>query len=201
MSPVRRVGVFGGAFDPPHAAHLALAQAAIRTLALDELRVVPTGNAWHKVRVLTDARHRLAMAELAFAALPQVVVDPRETRRGGPSYTVETLRELRALEPTADLFLVVGEDQACALTSWQAWEEILQLAIICVADRGDPTGVRAGFVAPQAHKARFRRVPMPPLPISATHIRTQIAARSGVPHLVCDAVARYIADHHLYQTT
>lgn len=201
MSLARRIGVFGGAFDPPHAAHLALIHAAISTLALDELRVVPTGQAWHKVRVLSDAHHRLAMAELAFAAVPKVVVDPRETQRSGPSYTVETLRELRALSPQTDLFLIIGEDQASTLPTWHAWEEILQLAIICVAEREDIMGSQPRFVAPKAHESRFRRLPMPALPISATNIRAQIAAHISVVPLVCLPVARYIDDHHLYQTT
>lgn len=200
MKLVQRLGVFGGAFDPPHAAHLALAQVAIDTLALDELRIVPTGLAWHKVRVLTDARHRLAMTELAFAAVPQVVVDPRETQRAGPSYTVDTLRELKAQYPQVDLFLIVGEDQASALPAWHAWEEILRLAIICVAERADNMGSQPRFVAPKAHEFRFRRLSMPALPISATHIRAQVAARSSVVPLVCELVARYIDDHHLYQT-
>ena len=201
MRPARRIGVFGGAFDPPHAAHLALVHAAISSLDLDELRVVPTGQAWHKTRVLSEARHRLAMANLAFASIPQVVVDPRETQRIGPSYTVDTLRELTALYEGADLFLIIGEDQASALPTWHAWQDILQLAIICVAERKDIMGSQPRFVAPKAHESRFRRLPMPALPISATDIRALVAAHRSVVPLVCEPVARYIDDHHLYQTT
>ncbi len=201
MSPARRIGVFGGAFDPPHAAHLTLAQTAISTLALDELRIVPTGQAWHKARVLSDAHHRLSMAQLAFASVPQALVDPRETQRTGPSYTVDTLRELKALHEGADLFLIIGEDQASALPTWHAWGEVLQLAIICVAERKDIMGSQPRFMAPKAHEFRFRRLPMPALPISATDIRARIAAHQSVVPLVCEPVARYIDDHHLYQTT
>ncbi len=200
MKPVRRMGVFGGAFDPPHAAHLALIQAAISTLVLDELRVVPTGHAWHKARVLTDAHHRLAMAELAFRGVSRVVVDPRETQRHGPSYTVDTLRELKAQHEGSDLFLIIGEDQASALPTWHAWEDLLRLAIICVAEREDIMGSQPRFVAPKAHESRFRRLPMPAMPISATDIRARIAAHQSVVPLVCESVARYIDDHHLYQT-
>ena len=88
----KRIGVFGGAFDPPHLAHMALVKTAVADLQLDELRVIPTGQAWHKPRALSPAHHRLAMAQLAFADLPNVLVDPRETQRVGPSYTVDTLR-------------------------------------------------------------------------------------------------------------
>jgi len=82
--------MFGGAFDPPHLAHRALAQAAIEQLQLDVLRVLPTGQAWHKSRPLTAASHRLAMSRLAFDGLPQVRLDDREIRRAGPSYTLDT---------------------------------------------------------------------------------------------------------------
>lgn len=200
MSLVRRVGVFGGSFDPPHAAHMALVQAAISTLALDEMRVVPTGQAWHKARVLSDAHHRLAMTILAFADAPRVVVDPREIQRAGPSYTVDTLRELKTLHHASDLFLIIGEDQAMALPTWHAWEDLLQLAIICVAERKDIMGSQPRFMAPKAHESRFRRLPMPALPISATDIRARIAAHQSAVPLVCEPVARYIDDHHLYQT-
>lgn len=196
----KRIGVFGGAFDPPHAAHVALVRAAVADLQLDELRVVPTGQAWHKARVLSPAHHRLAMAQLAFSDLPRVVVDPREIQRAGPSYTVDTLRELKALWPDAELFLVLGEDQARALPTWHAWQEVLRLAIICVAEREDLTGARPRFIAPKSHESRFRRLQMPAMPVSATDIRARIAAHQCVDPLVFEPVARYIDDHHLYQT-
>ncbi len=201
LAPLRRVGVFGGAFDPPHAAHVALAQAALAELQLDELRVVPTGQAWHRSRAPSAARHRLAMARLAFAGVPKVVVDPVETQRSGPSYTVETLREYHALWPDAELFLLLGDDQAHALASWQGVPEILQLAIICVAGRAHSTGPGAQFPLEKEHLSRFRRLSMPEMPISATDIRSRIAAHQSVEPLVFAAVARYIEDHHLYQTT
>lgn len=197
---MRRIGVFGGAFDPPHVAHVALVQAALTELQLDELRVVPTGEAWHKTRTLSPAPHRLAMAQLAFAELPHVVVDPRELERVGPSYTVDTLREFKALWPTAEFFLILGEDQAQALPSWHDWQEILQLAIICVATRACSTGARAKFDLETTHKSRFRRLLMPALNVSATDIRARFAAHLSVADMVFEPVARYIAHHHLYQT-
>lgn len=196
----RRVGVFGGAFDPPHIAHAALIRAAVAELSLDELRVIPTGHAWHKVRPLTPATHRLAMAQLAFGDLPKVVIDPRETRRDGPSYTVDTLRELTAEYPGVNLFLLIGEDQARALSTWRCWEEILRLAIICVAEREDLTGASPRLMAPESSEPRFRQLQVPAMPVSATDIRTRIAAHRSVAPLVFEPVARYIDDHHLYQT-
>lgn len=201
LTVLRRVGVFGGAFDPPHVAHVALVQAALAELQLDELRVVPTGHAWHKSRILTPAQHRLAMAELAFFHLPRVRVDPIETQRAGPSYTVDTLRELKVQSPDAELFLIVGEDQARVLTTWHEWQAILQLAIICVAVRDDLTGAKPLFMPPKSYESRFRRLQMPVMPVSATDIRARIATQQCVSSLVFEPVARYIDDHHLYQTT
>jgi nicotinate-nucleotide adenylyltransferase len=191
---LRRIGVFGGAFDPPHAGHRALAQAALQQLQLDALHVVPTGEAWHKARGLSPAAHRLAMVQAAFEGLAQVVVDPRETRRSGPSYTVDTLRELQAEFPDSQLFLIVGQDQAAALPTWRAWQEVLERASVCVAGRPDAA---PPVSLPAPHQ--FLRLDFPLQDISATDIRRRIASGEGVAPLVGAAVARYIADHHLYQ--
>ena len=198
--PGLRIGLFGGSFDPPHAAHVALVKAAVSQLALDELRVLPTGHAWHKSRTLSAAEHRLAMAELAFAGVERVRVDPREILRAGPSYTVDTLREIRLEQPGAELFLVIGEDQARSLTTWHDWEEIPKLAIICVAARAYSTRAEGQFNAPKAWKSRFCTLQMPLLSVSATDIRSRIASHQGVVPLVGEPVARYIDQHHLYLT-
>jgi nicotinate-nucleotide adenylyltransferase len=193
--------MFGGAFDPPHLAHRALAQAAIEQLQLDALCVLPTGQAWHKSRPLTQASHRLAMSRLAFEGLAQVRLDDREIRRAGPSYTLDTLRELHAENPQAELYLVMGKDQADVLPSWRHWEEIVNLAIICVADRDLLTGQVTRFVPPPEMAGRFCKLQMPAMDISATGIRTRVASRQGIAPLVSPAVARYIEDNHLYQST
>jgi nicotinate-nucleotide adenylyltransferase len=195
-----RLGVFGGAFDPPHTGHVALAQLAVQQLQLDELRIFPTGQAWHKSRPLTDATHRLAMARLAFADVPRTVVDARETLRNGPTYTVDTLRELAAEHAGAQLFLLMGEDQALALPSWHAWREVVRLAIICVAGREDAATAGTRFMPPAGLESRFCQLPLPAMPVSATEIRSQIAHPTGAAPMVAPAVARYIALNHLYQT-
>ena len=195
----RRIGVFGGAFDPPHLAHRAIAIAALQQLNLDELRVIPTGQAWHKARTLTDARHRLAMVELNFCDLPGVVIDQRELARAGPSFTIDTLREIRAETPSAELFLLIGEDQARALTSWRKWQEVTRLSIICVAARADLARTDADFKPPVGFEARFMTLQTPPMALSATQIRGCVATQQGIAPLVFEPVARYIDHHHLYQ--
>ena len=132
-----RIGVFGGAFDPPHNAHVALAQAAIAQLDLCELHIIPTGMAWHKARALTPPVHRLAMARLAFEGVPRVVIDQRELERAGPTYTIDTLETLKQENPTAALHLIMGADQFAAFRQWHRWDAILDLAIICVAERAN----------------------------------------------------------------
>jgi nicotinate-nucleotide adenylyltransferase len=191
----RRVGVFGGAFDPPHSAHVALAQAAVEQLKLDELRILPTGDAWHKATKLSPAEHRLEMSCIAFEGVPHAVIDERELRRAGPTYTVDTLRELKAEQPDAELFLVMGEDQAGALTRWHDWEGVLALAVICVAGRAANAGEARAALPPQA---RVHPLLLPPMDESATAIRSLVATGAGIAHLVSPGVARYIARHHLY---
>ena len=200
MANPRRLGVLGGAFDPPHQVHRMMAEAALAQLQLDALLVLPTGMAWHKARALTAAVHRLEMARLAFADLPQVQVDARETLRPGPTYTVDTLRELQAENPGATLYLVLGQDQAMALPQWKDWATVLQLAKICVAARADASGVVPRLQAPNGLEQRFIPLQIAPLPVSATEVRERARRGAGLAPLVCDAVARYIVHHHLYQT-
>ncbi len=190
--------MFGGAFDPPHRAHVALARVAIAQLPLDRLYVFPTGNAWHKARTLTPAVHRLAMTKLAFAGLPQVRVDDRELQREGATYSVDTLRELQAQQPGARLHLLMGEDQAASFTSWRDWQEIARLAVLCVAGRGTGEGVAALRALPGV---RVEALQLPQMPESATEIRARLTAGQDITELVEPAVASYIESHDLYQPT
>ena len=189
--------MFGGAFDPPHRAHLALARAAVEQLALDRLYVFPTGDAWHKDRTLTPAAHRLAMAALAFAGVPAVQVDDRELRRTGPTYSVDTLRELQADHPGAQLVLLMGEDQAASFTRWHAWQDIARLAVLAVAGRGSGEGLQALQALPGV---RVQALDLPQMPESATDIRARLTMGQDISALVEPAVARYIASHPLYTT-
>lgn len=200
--PIRRLGVLGGAFDPPHATHLALARAALEQLQLDQLLVVPTGCAWHKSRPLSDAQHRVAMAQLAFDGLPGVQIDTREIDRAGPSYTIDTLRELQIAYPDAELFLVIGQDQAQSLASWREWEQVVALATIAVAGRAsEPVKNPNHFNPPEPLRQRFMQLQLPVSDISATDIRQRVRRGQSVVPLVGEAVARYIVLHRLYQTT
>ena len=203
-----RLGVFGGSFDPPHLAHRALALAAIETLGLDELRIVPTGQAWHKARLLSPPEHRLAMTRLAFQDLPRAVVDERELQRSGPTFTIDTLEALQAEQPDAQLYLIMGADQFAAFHQWHRWQAIIEVAIICIAGRALATPADAEFDAHIEFEHRLVRLPMLPMPVSATEIRRRVASAAQklpeitdtITDMVSEPVARYISINRLYTT-
>lgn len=199
MNASRRLGLYGGSFDPPHNAHVALAQAAVAQLKLDELRVLPTGDAWHKSRQLTPAHHRLAMARAAFALVPGAVVDDREVRRGGATYTIDTLRELQAEHSGCEFFLVLGQDQAIALAQWRDWQEIVRIATLAVAGRPDAERQATLAAAGLPRQARVIRLQLPGMAESSSGVRERLARGEDISSLVPPGVASYIASHHPYQ--
>ena len=197
-----RIGVFGGAFDPPHHAHVALARAAIHQFELDNLHVIPTGQAWHKARALSAAEHRLAMTKLAFRDEAKVVIDERELQRSGPTFTIDTLEAMQAQNPQVRLYLFMGEDQFSAFQQWHRWQDILEIAIICIAARAHSAWATGQFDAYPGRNNRFAVLEMPQLPVSATQIRQRVASRAvsaaDLAQLVSEPVARYISLHRLY---
>ena len=207
QATVLRLGVFGGAFDPPHRAHVALVEAAVAQLQLDRVHVLPTGQAWHKPRQLSAAADRLAMTRLAFEPLPQVAVDDREILRAGPSYTIDTLQALQHEYPNAQLYLLIGDDQRRSLPSWHQIGEIARIAIICAAGRDvavpawDENSNRSPSLASLSDtlQARIRHLDMPLMPHSATDIRALAATEQVLTGLLPPAVERYIHEHHLYR--
>ncbi len=208
----RRIGLLGGTFDPIHVGHLALARAAIDALVLDELRFLPTGRSWQKAQAGASAEQRVAMVRLAVAGEPRVVVDDREARRPGHTYTIDTLRELRAeLGPEPALVLVLGSDQLHNLHTWQGWSSLLDYAHLAVTQRERvalsefPAPVEALLQAhgrdalPDAPAGAIVFFGMPPVPVSATALRRAIAAGEMPAQLVPPPVLDYIRSHHLYR--
>ncbi len=198
MNAVPRIGLYGGAFDPPHLAHEALAQAALAQHDLHRLIVMPTGQAWHKSRVLTAAPHRIEMTKLAFADVLGAQVDARETQRSGPTYTIDTLMQLRDEFPQAELFLLMGRDQLNFFPQWHRYEAILQNATLLVAFRADSMPANGQKDLKNTVKIPYLTISMPSMPTSASAIRAHVANGQGIDHLVKPAVARYIAINHLY---
>ena len=193
----RRIGLFGGSFDPVHDAHLALARHARDELQLDELRWVPAGQAWQKARAMTPAAQRLAMLELAIAGEPRFAIERCELQRQGPSYTLDTVRELQDREPGASWFLVIGQDQYHNLHTWHGFEQLLQRVTLAVAQR--PDGARDDGVDPRVRAADQVALGLPALRISASGIRARVAAGQDIGALVPPAVALYIHQQGLYR--
>ena len=196
--PPRAFGLFGGSFDPPHAAHRALADAALAQLGLDGIVWVPAGQPWQKVgRHLAAGADRAAMVRLLIDGEPRYRVDERELRRDGPSYTIDTLRELQAEHPGAQWWVIIGQDQYGHLDTWHDWRELVGRAGIAVAARDGQVVHAAPGLAGVAHT--LRTLALPTLPHAATNVRARVAAGEDVGALVGAPVARYIADHHLYK--
>jgi nicotinate-nucleotide adenylyltransferase len=188
----RRIGLFGGTFDPPHVAHVALARAALDTLALDEVRWIPAGQPWQKTHPITPAAQREAMVRLAIDGEPRFVLDRIELERAGPSVTLDTAR---ALQPLGQLVLVIGADQYAGLHTWRGWQELLGLVTLAVANRPGPMPPVSVEVLRHPHRV----VPLPMLDVSATEIRSRVARGLPIDGLVPPSVASYIDLNRLYK--
>lgn len=195
-----RVGIYGGVFNPPHYGHLIAAQEAYWQLGLDVLVWVPVGDAPH--RVIDDdpgAEARFELVELAVGADERFRASRVELDRAGPSYTVDTLRELHEREPDAEFFLIIGGDQALALPKWHQPEAILELATIGVFERGNNTRNAIGVTLARMKGAeRLRFLEMPRIDISATEVRRRARAGRPIRYLVPDKVANFIGARSLY---
>ena len=196
----RAVGVLGGAFNPPHLAHLLLAQEAVSELGLDELILMPTGEAPHKrIEPEPGAEVRLEMARRAVADCEQISVSDLEVGREGPSFAYRTL-ELLADELQGDhLTFVMGADVAAGLESWRRPERVLELARVAIAERPGVDRSEVDEVLGRlGAEGRVDSIEMPPVGVSSSMIRARIAAGQPVRWLVPDTVAELIAELGLY---
>ena len=193
----RRVGLFGGSFDPVHNAHLALACSAVEALALDELRWIPAGAPWQKTHLLTPAAQRADMLRLAIAGNALFQLETCEIERSGLSYTIDTVLELQRRDPDKRWFLLLGQDQLARLHTWHRWRELVARVDLAVANRAGEHPA----LPPEVADARITlsEVPLPPMAISSTTIRERVAAGLDIASLVPAAVAGYIAEHGLYR--
>ncbi|MGB8327042.1 MAG: nicotinate-nucleotide adenylyltransferase [Steroidobacteraceae bacterium] len=203
---MRPIGLFGGTFDPIHCGHLRTAFELWQALKLTEVRFLPTGSPPHREQPLASAELRLSMVRAAIADQPAFVVDDREMRRSGVSYSVDTLGELRAEFPDRSLCLLLGMDAFLGLPSWHRWRELFDLAHIVVAHR---PGWKAPAMGPlgeimvdrgtgsvrDLHEARSGRVyvrAVTQLEISSTELRQLIVAGQDPRYLVPDPVREMI---------
>ncbi|MFD9592909.1 nicotinate-nucleotide adenylyltransferase [Kitasatospora sp. NPDC059973] len=190
----KRLGVMGGTFDPIHHGHLVAASEVASAFHLDEVIFVPTGQPWQKTdRLVTPAEDRYLMTVIATAENPQFSVSRIDIDREGPTYTVDTLRDLRALHPDADLFFITGADALAQILSWRDSEELFSLAHFIGCTRPGHTLSDAGLPA-----GGVSLVEVPALAISSTDCRNRVAKGEPVWYLVPDGVVRYIDKRALY---
>jgi len=194
-----RLGILGGSFDPPHAGHLALAAAARAALGLDRVHVIPAARApLRDAAPSAPAAERLLLLRLAFDPLPWAVVDDRELRRGGVSYSVDTARELAAENPGAELHWILGADQLARLHLWREAPELCRLARFAVLPRDGAAGAVDSSLA---GLARVTRLAAPEVAVSSTEVRRALAAGEPLGKALPRAVADAIEDRRLYRPT
>jgi nicotinate-nucleotide adenylyltransferase len=199
---VARIGILGGSFNPPHLAHLVCASEAVAQLDLDRVLLTPVAAPPHKdAECDPGPEERLELCRLAIEGDDRLGVCDVEVRRGGPSYTVDTLRELHARDPEDDLTFIVGGDVALGLPTWHEPEAVLGLARLAVAERSGAG--RKDVAARLAERFADASPPvffdMPRLDISSSQIRRRIAQRRPIRYLVPDPVAEHIARGKLYR--
>jgi nicotinate-nucleotide adenylyltransferase len=191
-----RIGIFGGTFDPVHVGHLVAAVNARHDLGLDRVIMMVANVPWQKAgtRTVSPAEDRYEMVKAAVGALPGLEASRMEIDRGGPSYTADTIAELRALHPRAALFVIVGWDVSTDLASWERFEEVREVASLVVVNRpgsAAPVGLReSGW--------RVEEVTVPNLEISSTDLRARAASGRPLDYLVPGSAVRVIRQRGLY---
>ncbi len=179
---VERLGVLGGTFDPPHIGHLIVAQDVVEELALDRLLVVPAANPPHRETAL-QAAARYELTARAFEGADHIEVSDIEMRRSGPSYTVDTLAELRKRHAPVELFCIIGMDQLRAIESWHEYERLPQLARLVVMERGGDGGVEsAPFRVP------YERINVTSVDLSSTRVRERLQRGQSIRYLVPESI-------------
>jgi len=196
MPTPKRIGIFGGTFDPIHQGHLIVAQQAAEMLGLDQVIFIPAGQPPHKGREkLSPARDRYQMVRLAVRGHRLFKVSDIEIRSKRASYTVNSLKALKSKYKTAGLFLLLGLDQAVLLSTWKEPEKLFELATVCVLSR-------PGFSRDQI-EVRWRKIirflPVSQIDISATEVRNRVRRSQSIRYLVPEPVARYIKNKKLYR--
>jgi nicotinate-nucleotide adenylyltransferase len=190
-----RVGIMGGTFDPIHHGHLVAASEVAGRFHLDEVVFVPTGEPWQKSeRQVSPAEHRYLMAVIATASNPRFWVSRVDIDRGGPTYTVDTIRDIGAMRPGAELFFITGADALAQILSWKDPEDALTVAHFI--------GVtRPGYELSNDHlpDASTTLIDVPAMAISSSACRARVRSEQPIWYLVPDGVVQYIAKHRLYR--
>ncbi len=189
-----RIGVMGGTFDPIHHGHLVAASEVAQSFDLDEVVFVPTGIPYQKDKV-TEGEHRYLMTVIATASNPRFTVSRVDIDRDGPTYTIDTLRDLKAARPDAELFFITGADAIAQILGWRNHDELWELAHFVAVSRPEHVLNTEGLPSEDVSQLE-----VPALAISSTDCRARVREGNPVWYLVPDGVVQYIAKHHLYRS-
>ncbi len=193
-----KIGILGGTFDPPHAGHLALANAALEQLELDEVLFLPANkNPLKSRKVQTPPKHRTGMVEALIREEPRFAYSDMEITRGGPSYTVDTLMELQMARP-AEYWLLMGADSLKSLPDWKHPHRIVKMARLGVVVRPPMNALDVLSRVPEEYKERVDIIPMKPIDISSTELRDRLTRHQNVASWIPNDVLKYIYTHRLY---
>jgi nicotinate-nucleotide adenylyltransferase len=194
-----RIGVFGGTFDPIHVGHLVAAVNARHTLGLDRVLFVVANEPWQKVgdRPVSPALDRLTLVDAALGDVDGLEASRLEIDRGGPSYTIDTIEELRRLEPTADLYLIVGADVIAGLATWERLDDVRRETTMVVVNRPGSTPVLPGQDGPLAGWNAVA-IEIPALEISSTDLRERAATGRPLDYLIPEGAVRMIKERGMY---
>ena len=192
----RRLGILGGTFDPPHVGHIAAAVAAQTQVGLDEVALMVANEPWQKVgdRQVTPSQVRWEMTDALVAGISGLRADDREIRRGGPTFTVDTLEEILAEQPNTEIFLIVGADTADRLDTWHRALDVVRLSTIVIVNRDNSTHTSPRFL----RDARVQLVKMNPVDVSSSAIRDAVARGESIDASTSSSVVSIIQDHSLY---
>jgi len=192
----RRLGILGGTFDPPHLGHLAAALAVQTQVGLDEIVLMVANEPWQKVgdRQVTAALVRWDMTDALVQGISGLRADDREIRRGGPTFTVDTLEEILSDQPDTEIFLIVGADTAERLETWHRASDVVGLSTIVIVNRDETTNTAPGFL----RDARVLNVTMNPVDVSSSSIREAVARGESIDSTTSSSVVTIIRDHSLY---
>ncbi|CAM4259729.1 nicotinic acid mononucleotide adenylyltransferase [Corynebacterium hadale] len=198
LDDAARIGIMGGTFDPIHHGHLVAASEVADRFQLDEVVFVPTGNPWQKAgRTITAAEDRYLMTVIATASNPRFSVSRVDIDRGGPTYTMDTLRDLREQFPNAQLYFITGADALSSIMSWRDWEHMFELAEFVGVTR--PGYELSEDMFPEEIQRRVHLIEIPAMAISSTDCRERSGQGRPVWYLVPDGVVQYIGKNQLYQ--
>lgn len=196
MTSPQRIGIMGGTFDPIHNGHLVAASEVAYRFQLDQVVFVPTGQPWQKAgRDVTAAEHRYLMTMVATASNPRFTVSRVDIDREGPTYTIDTLRDLRELFPDAELYFITGADSLASIMSWRDWEVMLEMANFVGVTR--PGYELSKDMLPLGSQTGIELIEIPAMAISSTDCRKRAGEGEPVWYLVPDGVVQYLSLIHI----